>query len=229
VREGRAPLVSVIIPVFNGERFLAQAIESVLAQDHRQVEIIVIDDGSTDGSREVAEAFEDVIVIASSNSGAGAARNLGLTRAKGAFVTFLDADDLMAPGRLSAQLEHLRVHPETGCVLMRQELLIEPDAVQSLPEAHRQVEVNPMTAFIRRSMLETAGGFDPSYWIIHDTVWLFRLRDAGVRIDILPEVGLIRRIHGRNLTNRVDIIRSELARSLQDRIRRGRLGDRSST
>ena len=125
------------------------------------------------------------------------------------------------------QHEHLVSHPETGCVLMHQEVLVESGTDR--PPIHgAQVTVPPMTAFLRKTTFETVGGFDPSYRIIHDTVWLFRLRDANVRIDILPEVGLIRRIHDANLTHRVDVIRSELARSLQDRVRRGRPGERSS-
>jgi glycosyltransferase involved in cell wall biosynthesis len=226
VNDGDAPLVSVIIPVFNGERFLAQAIESVVAQDHRPLEIVVIDDGSTDRSRRVARAFDDVIVIVSSNHGAAAARNLGLARATGPFITFLDADDLMAAGRLTAQLEHLRTHPGAGCVLMRQELLIEPGATHPVWRPDGPVGVPPMTGLLRREASERVGGFDPSYRVVEDTEWLFRLREAGVRIDVLPRVGVIRRIHRDNLSLQVDLMRSELARSLRARVRR-QASDRS--
>ncbi len=221
-----APLVSVITPVYNGERFLAAAIESLLEQDHRPIEIIVIDDGSTDASAQVARSFDDVVLLESVNGGAAAARNLGLTRATGSFLTFLDADDLMAPGRITAQLGYLRSHPATGCVLMHQELLVEPGATHPVWTPDGPVTAPPMTGLVRREASELVGGFDPSYRIVHDTDWLFRLREAGVRIDILPQVGVIRRIHGDNLTHQVEVIRSELARCLGDRIRRGRT-DRS--
>ena len=95
---GEASLVSIVIPVFDGERFLSEAIESVLAQDHRPIEVIVVDDGSTDASADVAHSFDDVVVLGSGNHGAAAARNLGVARAAGPFLTFLDADDLMPGG-----------------------------------------------------------------------------------------------------------------------------------
>jgi glycosyltransferase involved in cell wall biosynthesis len=223
--EVESSLVSIVIPVFNGERFLPEAIESVLAQDHRPIEVIVVDDGSTDASVDVARSFDDVVVLGSANRGAAAARNLGVARAVGPFLTFLDADDLMAPGRLRVQHEHLLSNPDTGCVLMHQEVLVEPSPDLRPPIHGGQVTVPPMTAFLRKTTFDAVGGFDPTYRIVHDTVWLFRLRDANVRIDILPEIGLIRRIHEANLSHRVDVIRSELARSLQDRVRRGRPDD----
>jgi glycosyltransferase involved in cell wall biosynthesis len=224
---GHPSLVSVVIPVFNGERFLAEAIESVLAQDYRPIEVIVIDDGSTDASGEIARSYDDVVVLGSAHDGAAAARNLGADRAVGSFLTFLDADDLMAPGRLSVQREHLRSHPETGCVLMHQELKVESGS-ERRPIHGGQVAAPPMTAFLGKATFDAVGGFDPKYRIVHDTVWLFRLRDAKVRIDILAQVGLIRRIHEENLTHDVDVIRSELARSLHERVRRGRADRRSS-
>lgn len=217
-------LVSVIVPVFNGERFLAEAIDSVLAQDHRPLELIVIDDGSTDASAEVASSFEGegVVVLRSENQGAAAARNLGLERATGSFLAFLDADDEMTPGRLTVQLRYLRSHPETGCVLMRQEVVIEEDAGERSPSLQAKVEWPPMSACIRRESAELVGGFDTSMRIAHDTDWLFRLRDAGVGIDILDDVGLIRRIHSGNLTHEVDVSRTELARAIAARVRRSR-------
>jgi glycosyltransferase involved in cell wall biosynthesis len=221
-----APLVSVIIAIFNGERFLAEAIESVLRQDHRPLEIIVIDDGSTDGSARVARAFDEVILVASANHGVAAARNLGLARTTGSFITFLDADDVMASGRLTAQLEHLRTHPDVDCVLMRQELLFEPGTAHQVCRPEGPEGVPAMTGLLRREASELVGGFDPSYRVVEDTEWLFRLRDAGVRIDVLPRVGVIRRIHADNLTHQVALMRNELARSLRERVRRVR-GHRS--
>jgi glycosyltransferase involved in cell wall biosynthesis len=227
IRPGSEPLVSVIIPVFNGERYLAEALESVFAQDHRPVEVIVIDDGSTDASAEVARSFDEVVLVVTENAGAAAARNLGLARATGTFLAFLDADDLMAPGRLTAQLGYLSAHPKTGCVLMNQELLLEPGVTHPLWGPRRDHRdgpggVPPMTALIRRATYELLGGFDSSYRVCHDTDWLFRLQDAGVRIDVFPEVGVIRRIHGGNLTHQIDVIRLELARIVRRRIERAR-------
>ena len=100
------PLVSAIIPVYNCERYLAEAIESVLAQTYRPIGIIVVDDGSTDGSADVAKSFTDpqVRYFYQPNSGQGAARNQGTNLARGSFFTFLDADDLWTDNKLELQL-----------------------------------------------------------------------------------------------------------------------------
>ena len=213
---GPPQLVSVIVPVFDGERYLAEALDSVLAQDHRPLEVIVVDDGSTDRSAEVARSFAGVEVIGlEENLGPAAARNAGLERATGSFITFLDADDLMVPDRISTQLAYLSAHPDVGCVLMHQELLLEAGAAHPVWRPNGPIGIPPTTALIRREDSDRVRGFDPSYRVTEDTDWLFRLREAGVRIDVLGEVGVIRRIHQRNLTYGIETMRSELARSVR--------------
>ena len=221
------PLVSVIIPVFNGETYLAEAIESVLAQDHRPIEVIVVDDGSTDASAEVARSFGDVILIREEHRGAAAARNTAIDRTTGSFTTFLDADDRMTPGRLSTQLEYLRTHPDVGGVLMSQELVLEegmgvPPWVRPFGAPDSVVGGLMITAMVRSEAVRLVGGFDPSYVIFHDADWLFRLREAGVRVDALDQVGVLRRIHRANLSHQVDLLRDELARALRERLERSR-------
>jgi glycosyltransferase involved in cell wall biosynthesis len=220
------PLVSVITPVFNGERYLARAIESVFAQDHRPVEAIVVDDGSTDGSAEVARRFDEVIVLEQENEGPAAARNRGVARSSGEFITFLDADDRMAPGRLSAQLEFL-AQTAVGCVLMHQEVVLEPG--MSLPGWLRPFDAPDdvvgglmITAMMRRDLFLDSGGFDPSYRLCEDLDLLFRLRDSGVGIEVLPMVGVRRRIHRGNATHDVAGVRAALARAVRERMERSR-------
>jgi glycosyltransferase involved in cell wall biosynthesis len=216
------------MPVFNGERFIGEALESVFAQDHRPIEVIVVDDGSTDGSAAVVRDFGEVILVRQENRGAAAARNVALARATGSLITFLDADDQMAAGRLSTQVEHLRTHPDVGGVLMSQELVLEPGV--AIPEWVRPFGAPDdvvgglmITAMVRREAAELVGGFDPSYRVCHDADWLFRLREAGVRIDVLTEVGVLRRIHRTNLSHQIDVIRVELARALRERLERARV------
>ena len=109
--------MSVVIPVFNGERFLAEAIQSVLDQTYEPVEVIAVDDGSTDGSAAIARSFAGVQVIEQPNSGPAGARNAGIAAARGEFLAFVDADDIVPPDKLELQVTHLREHPEVGCVL----------------------------------------------------------------------------------------------------------------
>jgi glycosyltransferase involved in cell wall biosynthesis len=98
------PLVSIIIPAFNSEKFLAECIDSAIGQTWPNKEIIVIDDGSTDGSLKIAQAYAGLKVISQNNKGASAARNAGLKEAKGAYLQFLDADDLLSPDKIEAQI-----------------------------------------------------------------------------------------------------------------------------
>ncbi|QSP93524.1 glycosyltransferase [Marinobacter salinisoli] len=103
------PLVSVVMPVYNNERFISESILSALNQSHRNIEIIVVDDGSTDLSAKKAEAFgEKVRVVTQKNSGAAAARNRGVLESQGEFVAFLDSDDIWEPEKLESQLKNMK-------------------------------------------------------------------------------------------------------------------------
>ena len=106
--------ISVVIPVFNGERFLAEAIESVAAQTLPPEEIIIVDDGSTDASPAIAGSFSKVRLIRQPNTGGAAARNAGIGAARSDLVAFLDQDDLWAPRKLELQAAHVTASPELG-------------------------------------------------------------------------------------------------------------------
>jgi glycosyltransferase involved in cell wall biosynthesis len=108
-------LISVIIPVYNAEKYLAETVESVLAQTYRPIEIIIVDDGSTDGNRKIAQRFgRPVCYSFKSHQGLGAARNHGITMARGAFCAFLDADDLWVENKLTRQIAVFRDKLCTG-------------------------------------------------------------------------------------------------------------------
>src|ERR687898_2245292 len=110
------PLVTVVIPCYNQAHFLGEAIESVLSQSYEHFEIIVVDDGSTDETSEVASRYEGVRLIRQENRGLAGARNRGLEEAKGEYVVFLDADDRLLPGALEAGLGCFEAHPECAFV-----------------------------------------------------------------------------------------------------------------
>jgi glycosyltransferase involved in cell wall biosynthesis len=110
-------LVSTIIPVHNRARLLREAVASVLAQTYRPIEIVIVDDGSTDDTAAVADELarsspETIVVIHQPNGGPGAARQRGLERARGSFIQFLDSDDLLLPGKFTAQVGALRRQPD---------------------------------------------------------------------------------------------------------------------
>jgi glycosyltransferase involved in cell wall biosynthesis len=212
------PLVSVVIPVFNGERFLAAAIRSVLDQTHSPVELIVVDDGSTDGSAALARSFEGVRVIEQAHGGPGAARNRGVAAAGGELLTFLDADDLMPAGRLALQVEHLSAHPEAGAVLGRQELLLEP-GVERPPWAELE-SMQPLSLMLRRAVFDAVGEF--GHELGEDVDWLCRVYGAGVRVDTIDAVVVRRRVHEHNLTHDVAGSRLAMFRALRDHAARSR-------
>ena len=107
------PLVSVIIPVYNSEKYIEQCVDSVLAQTWQNIEVIIIDDGSTDGSSDIVKKYESdrVKIFSQENKGASSARNRGLTEVKGEFIQFLDADDILSSNKLAAQMELLINNP----------------------------------------------------------------------------------------------------------------------
>lgn len=214
-------LVSVIVPVYNGERYLAEALDSILAQDYRPVEVIVVDDGSTDRSGEIARSFNDVRYLRQENQGPAAARNNGMAAANGGFLSFCDADDLLRPTKVSAQVAYLGEHVDVDCVLVRHEVFFEAGVSRPawlLDDEGAQAQ----SALVRRSVIERVGGFDPAYRLTEGIEWLSRMRDAGVTIALLPEVLQDRRIHGGNLSYHRRELQHYLLHSMRSRIARAR-------
>ena len=208
-------VISVIIPVFNGERFLAEALDSVFAQDYRPIEVIVVDDGSGDRSGEIADSYPGVKVLTQDHRGLPAARNAGIAAATGEFIAFLDADDIMLPIKLRTQTDYMREHPDVGCTLGGWEsfgadidrevhkLPPPPEAAVDAmdPEAIVHLRGGGITAVIRRGALDKVGYFDTSFDFAEDLDWLFRLRDSGVTTMILPDILARKRVHSSNMTS----------------------------
>ncbi|MBI3009552.1 MAG: glycosyltransferase family 2 protein, partial [Candidatus Omnitrophica bacterium] len=114
------PLVSVIIPTYNRASMLREALESVRHQTVKDLEILVIDDGSTDETTQVVAGFgEPAIYFKQLNQGVAAARNLGIRKSRGVFVAFLDSDDLWYPQKLERQIDYLSTHPDIGLLYTR--------------------------------------------------------------------------------------------------------------
>jgi glycosyltransferase involved in cell wall biosynthesis len=199
--------ISVIIPAYNGGKFLAEAIESVLAQDLLPSEILVVDDGSTDDSVAVAQRFEPQIrVVSQSNAGVAAARNTGLDHTGGEFVAFLDADDLMLPRRLSAQAAAMALPSKSDVVLsahwlFRHGEVTRPTSDPTDVRQHMRAGPVPSTAFVRRSAFNTYGRFSVDQRVGDFIEWLSRAVAMGCRIETLHEPLVMRRIHDANLSS----------------------------
>jgi glycosyltransferase involved in cell wall biosynthesis len=222
-------LVSVIVPVYNGERFLAAALDSIRAQDHRPLETIVVDDGSDDGTPAIAQPRADVRYERHPHRGLAATRNSGVEAARGAFIAFLDADDLWPAHKLRVQVAYLLEHPETDYVVAHLRNFLEPGHERPAwlrPELleHEQVAFSTGTLLARRRMFERIGTFDTRFVVGDDTDWFARAQAAGLVAAVLPEVLLERRIHDRNHTGEtLDLCRStaiEILKASLDRRRR---------
>jgi glycosyltransferase involved in cell wall biosynthesis len=195
-------LISVVIPAFNAEAFLAEAIDSVLAQDHDPVEVIVVDDGSTDRTAAIASSYP-VRCLRQANGGQAAARNAGVAAARGSFISFLDADDLWRPSKLSTEIAHLDSHLELDYVLVRMQRSLVPGARWPPGTPAKWFEepqpgTLPSAALLRRTVLDRIGPFDTRFRHGSDTEWQARAADSAARWELLADVLVEYRIHGSN-------------------------------
>ena len=195
------PLISVIIPVFNGERFLTEALNSVLSQAYPNLELICVDDGSTDGSREIIERAPGKIrYLRQENSGPAAARNRGLEIANGDIVAFQDADDIWPPRKLEIQLAALEKDLTLEIVMGTVQKV-----QSSSPETLENVDapcfsVNLAAAIFRRSAFEQVGLFDEQLRFSEDVDWFMRARERGIKTATIEDVTLFYRLHDQNMT-----------------------------
>ena len=224
-------LVSVVIPVHNGGRFLAEAIDSVLAQGYPHREVVVVDDGSTDDSPAIARA-RPVRYQRQENQGVAAARNAGLAAARGELIAFLDQDDVWLPHKLDAQVAFLLEHPSVDMVISPLEVEVEPGTAPLSwfePDAGMDVQLVPLlgTLLAWRRCFDRVGDFDTRYEIACDTDWIMRARDAGLVLEAAPGVCMRYRMHDRNSSRREDrlnaevraVYRASVARKREARVR----------
>ena len=227
---GARGTTAVVIPVFNGERFIGAALESVFAQTRVPEEIIVVDDGSTDASAEVARGFPGVRVLQQANAGPSAARNRGITAATSDYIALLDADDLWPLDRQEVMTAVLDRELRVGGVVGRQRLLTEPGApvpswvpVCDDPERLDPADLDRPTGFlVRRHLFESVGLYDESMSFGEDVDWYLRALDSGVRWELIEEVTQVRRLHATNLTHDAESVRRSHFRVLQQRMARRR-------
>lgn len=221
--------VSCVVPAYNGARYIAEAIESALAQDHFEVEIIVVDDGSTDSTADVVRGFGDRIrYVYQSNAGPASARNRGIKEATGALIALLDADDLWTPEKTSVQIERFRASPQLMlCTAQMQNFWSQEveHEIASLQDAQlTQIQPNLGSSFMaRRALFENVGLLDPSFKHRDIQELIVRATDCGLATEALPNVLVKRRIHDANLSrNRAAAGDQELLAIARSRMMRKR-------
>ncbi len=194
------PGVSVIVPAFNGSRFYESAIDSILLQNRPDLEIIIVDDGSTDDlADKVHASASSVRYLRQARKGPAAARNLGLRAASAEFVAFLDIDDVWTAGHLTRLCEALRQTPEAGLSQgwVRQFALL-PDGARMLSGTYRMPYLG--SCVFRRSVFAHCGGFDESMQMGEDYDFLFRCWEKDIPKRDVDEVSLLYRRHEGNMT-----------------------------
>ena len=205
----KPPLISCIVPVFNGERYLAEALNSILAQTYGSLEIIVADDGSTDGTAALVASYGDrVRYVWQPNAGPAAARNLGLTVVQGDVVAFLDQDDLWHLKKLERQMAEFVIRPELDSCVTHVQVFWDSELREAALRFrdHRLTRALPGyltgTLLARRSLFETVGLFDTALQYGDAMDWFLRAADQGAAMHLLPDVLMYHRIHENNFSRR---------------------------
>ncbi len=198
-------LISCIVPVFNGERYLKEALDSIRAQTYRPLEIIVADDGSTDGTAAIVAGYgEEVRYLWQTNAGPAAARNLGLRAVQGEFVAFLDADDLWHPEKLARQMARFEARAELDMCFTHARNFWVPELSEEAAryKDHRRSQAVPgytTTALLaRRTLFEEVGQFSPALQHADDTEWFLRATERGAVMELLADTLVYRRLHRAN-------------------------------
>lgn len=211
------PGVSIVIPNFNGAKFLHDAITSALNQDYENKEIIVVDDGSTDNSVEKLREFgSKIVLIESKNNGASTARNIGISAAKFELIAFLDSDDIWVTNKLSVQIDCMQLHDldlvycdgqefgDTHGLNLFHEAKFEGNCYKyfKMFPGKAIIDMGPSTAIIKKSLLDKSGVFDPSFTGPAEDWDFFRRYCKLAKVGFSNQVLVYRRIHSSNVSER---------------------------
>ncbi|MCK5447656.1 MAG: glycosyltransferase family 2 protein [Gemmatimonadetes bacterium] len=212
--------ISCIVPVYNGERYIEEALDSILAQNWRPLEVLVVDDGSTDRTgdiaREVAERTPVVHVVTQKNAGPAVARNTGLARCGGELICFLDADDLWHPEKLVRQVARFDADPKLDYCVHHVQNFWEQDLADEAERYRDHARGQPIPGYVtqclmaRRQSFERVGYFDPGLHHGDSMDWFLRARATGLVGELMPDVLSYRRMHEGNRS------RTKASRSLEE-------------
>lgn len=225
---GLNKMVSVIIPVFNGT-YIKETLLSVKKQTYTNMEVIVIDDGSTDNTPELIRSFSGLCVIRTANRGVASARNTGVRAAKGEFISFLDADDIWVKEKTGRQVDLFRVNKGIDLVYSRFRNYFQPGC-EPPPGINKEKFLHPDTGkmmslcslLLKRETFHSVGYFDESLRTGEDLDWFVRLKEKGVPtlFDDFPVTE--RRLHDSNISYQSSNKVSGLARILKASMERKR-------
>lgn len=198
--------ITAVIPAYNSERFLGEALESIAWQTVPVDEILVIDDGSTDCTAAVADAFPSVTLIRKPNTGVSASRNLGIRTARSDYIAFLDADDIWLPDKIALDVAALQSSPGSRIAWGYHLNFVEPGSIipswmkpEMLTEPMRFIL--PSALVVAREVFDSVGFFDETMTHGEDSDWVLRARDRQVPEATTASVVMLRRIHSNNVSH----------------------------
>jgi glycosyltransferase involved in cell wall biosynthesis len=203
------PFISVLMPTYNCGQFIEEAIKSILAQDYASLEIIVVDDGSTDDTQEIVGQIQShckldpqspsIHYFRKEHSGISSTRNFCIEKAQGKYIAWLDADDYWLPGKLHAQVKYLEEHPECQVLFTKYYDYIykenQPDKICEFNKPLRFV-----TSLQKKEVFAKCGVFSEQLLIGSDTEMIYRLKIVGILYAVLDSIFYMRRLHGNNTT-----------------------------
>jgi glycosyltransferase involved in cell wall biosynthesis len=219
------PLISVMMPTYNNAKYIKQAIESIYAQNYDNIEIIVVDDGSTDNTKEIVQQYKDIKYFYTEHKGIPFARNLVLEKSKGEYIAVLDSDDYWLPNKLNTQMQYFKDHPDCEIVFTKYKNIIDNENIKNdritINEKNREEKEKKHlpTALIKKSLFEKHGVFDEDFQTGEDSELIFRFEKNGVNLNHFIDTNLyIRRLHGNNITL---IVRQKYSKYLMKVLRKG--------
>lgn len=224
-------LITVIIPVYNAEKYMAEAIESVFEQTLQPFEIIVVNDGSTDKSASIVEKYAPkVAIINQENRGISGARNTGIRSSGGSMIAFLDADDIWTEDHLEKLFAPFEENDDLGITAGYVEQFLndgENGASQIIPKEKKVMPGNVAGAsLIKKMVFEKVGLFDEKLTLAEYIDWFSRVKDYGVSTRLIKDVVLKRRIHSDNIGIREKAHINDYTKVLMASIRRKRKNER---
>ncbi len=219
------PLISVMMPTYNNAKYIKQAIESIYAQNYDNIEIIVVDDGSTDNTKEIVQQYKDIKYFYIEHKGIPFARNLVLEKSKGEYIAVLDSDDYWLPNKLNTQIQYFKDHPDCEIVFTKYKNIVDNEQIKkdriTINEKDRETaeKKHLPTALIKKSLFEKYGIFDENFQTGEDTELIYRFEKNGANLNHFIDENLyIRRLHGNNITF---IVRPKYSKYIMDLLRKG--------
>ncbi|MGH7791971.1 MAG: glycosyltransferase family 2 protein, partial [Thermodesulfobacteriota bacterium] len=219
------PLVSVIIPVFNGEQFIKDAVDNILSQDYPALELIIVNDGSTDRTEEIIKGLPcDIRYFKQTNEGPASARNRGIKNASGELIMFLDVDDLWPENNLHMLVNEMLSEPDIDVIRGSAQLMKYNSEINDYEYIGNTKDSFPysITAAIYRKSVFTKVGLFDRLTFGEDMDWFYRAIELKVKIKRLEDVTLIVRKHGKNMTRGKSVVELNMLRVVKkhlDRVR----------